>query len=42
MDCEILRRTLDAVRPIAVAAGKAILPIAAEVGDVQTKTDGSP
>jgi 3'(2'), 5'-bisphosphate nucleotidase len=42
MDSEILASLLDAVRPLAVAAGKAILPIAAEVGDVQTKQDGSP
>ena len=42
MDSEILTRLLDAVCPIAVTAGKAILPIAAEVGDVETKADGSP
>ena len=42
MNTEILIRLLDAVGPIAVAAGKAILPIASEVGHVETKEDGSP
>jgi len=42
MHSETLSRLLDSVKGTAIAAGKAILPIAAEVGEVAVKSDGSP
>jgi len=42
MDSETLARLLENVKDVAAAAGEAILPIAAGVGEVEAKSDGSP
>jgi len=42
MDSRILTRLLEGARQAALAAGKEILPISREVGEVVSKEDGSP
>jgi len=42
MDTQVLKNLLPVVCELAVKAGKGILPIAAEIGQVETKADGTP
>jgi 3'(2'), 5'-bisphosphate nucleotidase len=42
MNEKMLQKFLDVTKGLAVEAGKAIVPIAVEVGEVETKEDGSP
>ena len=42
MNSETIIRLLESVKAIATEAGKVIVPIAAEIGEVAAKQDGSP